>query len=123
MIRINIFEAKARLSEYLERIEHGERVVICRRNRPVAELCPLEAPRAVPRPIGGAKGQLVVPPSFFEPLPKELVEAFSPGMSAYPPLIGLGSRRPTAMAREKSPGASRSTPVRKRARPRRGRRS
>ena len=32
MIRINIAEAKARLSRYLENVERGETVVLCRRN-------------------------------------------------------------------------------------------
>jgi prevent-host-death family protein len=38
MIMVNIFEAKAKLSEYLEAVARGERVLICNRNRPVAEL-------------------------------------------------------------------------------------
>jgi prevent-host-death family protein len=38
MIVINIHEAKAKLSEYLDKVAAGEHVVICKRNRPVAEL-------------------------------------------------------------------------------------
>jgi prevent-host-death family protein len=55
MIRVNVFEAKAKLSEYLDQLARGERVVICRRNHPVAELVPNAAARANPRPVGGAK--------------------------------------------------------------------
>ena len=33
---VNVHEAKARLSELLDRLEQGEKIVICRRNRPVA---------------------------------------------------------------------------------------
>ncbi len=76
MIVVNINEVKAKLSEYLEAVARGERVLICKRNRPVAELCPVATTRTMPRPTGGAKGQVIVPPSFFEPLPDDLLDAF-----------------------------------------------
>jgi prevent-host-death family protein len=79
MIKVNVFEAKARLSEYLDRVEQGERVVICRRNRPVAELRPMAASRTSPRPLGALKGRFDVPATFFEPLPEELIERFFGG--------------------------------------------
>ena len=79
MFMVNIHEAKIRLSKYVDAAERGQRVVICRRNRPVAELRPLSAPRTSPRPIGGAKGRVIVPPAFFEPLPDNLVNAFEGG--------------------------------------------
>jgi prevent-host-death family protein len=79
MIVVNVHEAKARLSEYLDAVERGERVVICRRNRPVAELRPSPAARREPRPIGLDRGRLTVSPSFFDPLPDDLLEAFEAG--------------------------------------------
>lgn len=36
MNKVNIHQIKARLSEFLELVERGERVLICRRNPPVA---------------------------------------------------------------------------------------
>lgn len=71
MLKVNIHEAKAHLSEYLER---GETVVICRRNVPIAELRALPAVVQAPRPVGLAKGTLTVPPSFFEALPEDVLE-------------------------------------------------
>ena len=41
MIRINIAEAKSRLSNYLERVERGETIILCRRNVPIAEIRPV----------------------------------------------------------------------------------
>lgn len=76
MITINIFEAKAKLSEYLELAAAGERVLICKRNRPVAELRAIDAPRTAPRPIGLGTG-VSVPDSFFEPLPDDLLDGFA----------------------------------------------
>jgi prevent-host-death family protein len=45
MLVVNIFEAKAKLSEFLEAVAGGERVLICKRNRPVAELRAVDAVR------------------------------------------------------------------------------
>ena len=82
MKKVNIYEAKARLSEYLDAVAAGERVVICKRNRPVAQLTRVGEARVEPRLIGGQRGRLTVPATFFEPLPDELVDAFSPATYA-----------------------------------------
>ena len=75
MIRINIADVKANLSRYLERVESGETIILCRRNVPIAEIRPIAKPPEKPRPIGIDPG-MVVPPSFFEPLPDDLLDAF-----------------------------------------------
>ena len=75
MITVNIFEAKAKLSEYVEAVSRGERVVICNRNRPVAELRAIKATPAT-RTLGTASGAFEVPDSFFDPLPEDLLDAF-----------------------------------------------
>ena len=75
MIRINIADAKAHLSRYLGRVEKGETILLCRRNVPVAEIRPLPKPPRKPRPVGIDRG-MAIPPSFFEPLPQDLLDAF-----------------------------------------------
>ena len=79
MIRINIHEAKTHLSKYLSRLLKGEVIVLCKRNVPIAEIRPLPRPRKEKRPVGLAKGTFTVPPSFFEPLPDEVLDAFEGG--------------------------------------------
>ena len=74
MISANVFEVKAKLSEYLARVEEGEVVVICRRNVPVAELRAVPGPPRGDRPRGLAKGTFEVPASFFEPLPDDVLD-------------------------------------------------
>ena len=74
MIMVNIHEAKAKLSEYLDATERGERVVICNRNRPIAELRRVEHVARAARTI--------------EPLPDDVLEGFNggaagPDLSAY----------------------------------------
>jgi prevent-host-death family protein len=76
MMIVNIHEAKAKLSEFLDLAAAGERVLICKRNRPVAELRAVESARTEPRPIGLASGLLPVPESCFAPLPDDLLDAF-----------------------------------------------
>ena len=78
MIRINIAEAKTHLSHYLETVEKGETVVLCRRNIPIAEIRPIPQSPAEPRPVGIDRG-MTVPASFFEPLPADLLDAFEGG--------------------------------------------
>lgn len=76
MKKINIHNAKTHLSHYIEEVEHGETVVLCRRNQPVAELRPLAVHRHKPRPIGLAKGVFSLPATFFEDLPAETLALF-----------------------------------------------
>ncbi|HMC94552.1 MAG TPA: type II toxin-antitoxin system prevent-host-death family antitoxin [Polyangia bacterium] len=79
MFKVNIHEAKANLSKYIEAAARGETVIICHRNLPVAELRGLPHPLKKSRPIGLARGELKIPPRFFEPLPEEIVTAFRGG--------------------------------------------
>jgi prevent-host-death family protein len=75
MKKVNLYEAKAHLSALVDRVAEGETVVICRRNVPAAELRPVPKPRRTRRPIGLVP-DFAVPPSFFEPLPDDVVAAF-----------------------------------------------
>lgn len=70
-------DAKTNLSAYVARLVEGESIVLCRRNKPVAEIRLLPTQPASRRPIGLATGSFSVPESFFEPLPEDLVRAFS----------------------------------------------
>lgn len=76
---VNVHEAKAKLSEFLDAAAAGERILICKRNQPVAELRAVASARTQPRPIGKAAGEVVLESSFFDPLPEDLLETFSGG--------------------------------------------
>jgi len=76
MIRLNIHEAKTNLSKYLNALSSGERIILCKRNVPVAEIRPIDPPLTDSRPIGLAKGEFAVSDSFFEPLPDDILDAF-----------------------------------------------
>ena len=92
MIMVNIFEVKAKLSEYLEAVGRGERVMICKRNRPIAELRGVDS-TPVARRLGTAVGAVTMPPSFFEPLPDDVLEAFEGGAAKRPRGSKVAERR------------------------------
>jgi prevent-host-death family protein len=76
MIKVNIHEAKTHLSRLLKQARGGEKVVICERNEPVAELTPIEPARTVVRELGFARGKIVIKPSFFDPMTEEELGMF-----------------------------------------------
>lgn len=77
MITINVQEAKTHLSHYLDEVAKGESFILCKRNKPVAEIRPILTKAATKRPIGLAKGTFTMPASFFDELPEETVSLFS----------------------------------------------
>lgn len=76
MIKINIHEAKTHLSHYLDEAEKGERILLCRRNQPVAEIRSIQEPVRTRRPVGLAKEVFKVPDTFFEELPEDTIALF-----------------------------------------------
>ncbi len=72
MVTVNVHEAKTHLSRLLERVHAGEEIVIARRGKPIARLCPIERP--APRRPGLLQGR--VEDSFFEPLPEAELRAW-----------------------------------------------
>ncbi|HSP89783.1 MAG TPA: type II toxin-antitoxin system prevent-host-death family antitoxin [Vicinamibacterales bacterium] len=97
MIVVNIFEAKAKLSEYLDMAAQGERVLICKRNRPIVELHAVQSARTAPRPIGLGRGRITVPLSFFDSLPDDVLGGFEgASLPAAPPPMG-GARYPAGL--------------------------
>lgn len=77
MIRVrtlNVAEAKARLSELVERAARGEEIVIARHGKPKARLVALP-PRGARIPGKGA-GKWTIARDFNDPLPPGILTAF-----------------------------------------------
>jgi len=66
MIQINIHEAKAKLSKYAKMVKAGETVILCERNKPFAEIRPLDPRGKGPRVFGLSQGVFKLGPEFFE---------------------------------------------------------
>ena len=71
---VNVHQAKTQLSRLLAQVEAGEEVVIARRGEPVARLVGCKSQGH--RQPDVLKGKLVIPDSFFDPLPEEELKAW-----------------------------------------------
>jgi len=79
MIKLNIHEIKTQFSKYLDRVEAGETVVVCKRNIPVAEIRRIE-PKIERLPVlGSAAGQGKILPSFYDPMTEEELRLWEDG--------------------------------------------
>jgi len=67
MTRVNVAEAKTRLSELIDAALQGEDVVIARRNRPLVKLTVVRSGGKLGR-FGMFKGRIRTSPDFDEPL-------------------------------------------------------
>lgn len=76
MISISLQDLQRDLAALLDRVEAGERLVVSREGRPVAELRPLAPAARSPRPLGLAAGAFSVPDDFDAPLPDDILQAF-----------------------------------------------
>ena len=68
---VDIEDAKARLSQLVDRAANGEEVVITRNGRPVARLVGLRRESIVRKP-GRLRGRIRVAKTFDDPLPADL---------------------------------------------------
>ena len=73
MPEIGLREAKAHLSELIDRVEHGEVLTLTRHGKPVARIVPMTERRP-----GLLKGRIGMAPDF-DATPEWLVDAFEGG--------------------------------------------
>jgi prevent-host-death family protein len=74
---LNVAEAKARLSELVQRAARGEEIIIARNGEPLARLVPL-APQPIRVPGRGA-GKWTIADDFDDPLPADVLATFDGG--------------------------------------------
>jgi prevent-host-death family protein len=72
---VNIYEAKTKLSQLVDRAAAGDDVVVSRNGKPLVVITKLEGRR---RPIrfGVLKGKVKIAPDFDAPLPDEIIAGF-----------------------------------------------
>jgi antitoxin (DNA-binding transcriptional repressor) of toxin-antitoxin stability system len=88
MNTVPIEEVERDASRYLSQVEAGEKLVVTRDGKPIAEITPAVPAAPAPvdgepgpadsdlRPIGLAEGLFLEAPDFDEPLPEELLRLF-----------------------------------------------
>jgi antitoxin (DNA-binding transcriptional repressor) of toxin-antitoxin stability system len=80
MIKVNIQEAKTHLSRYLDLVEKGDVIIVCRHNRPVAEIRAVQAVPVPPARVAGLlKGCVHWEPDAFAPMTDEELAEFEGG--------------------------------------------
>lgn len=75
METVNIYDAKTRLSQLVDKAASGEDVVVSRNGKPLVRITRLDVPKRQIK-FGVLKGKLDVPPDFDAPLPDEVVAGF-----------------------------------------------
>jgi prevent-host-death family protein len=75
---VNIYEAKAHLSELVDRAAQGEEIILAKAGKPRARLVPLAA-RAARRRPGLGRGKVWVAEDFDAQLPEGVLAAFRGG--------------------------------------------
>jgi prevent-host-death family protein len=78
MENVNIYDAKTRLSQLVDRAASGEDVVVCRNGKPLVRITRLEASKRQVK-FGVLKGKLTIPADFDAPLPDEVLAGFEQG--------------------------------------------
>ena len=78
METVNIYAAKTRFSELVDKAAAGEDVVISRHGKPLARLTRLAEPTVRVR-FGVLEGKVKVPPDFDAPLPDDVQAGFEAG--------------------------------------------
>ena len=91
-IQYNLYEAKTKLSELVDKAAEGEEIIICKSGKPLARLMPLAEKSKEPRKGGFWKGQVWIADDFDDPLPAEILEAFESSPTDY--LFDLGKKKP-----------------------------
>ena len=73
---ISVQDIQRDLLTFLQRVEAGESFLVVRGEQPLAEVRPVAAPVAQPRPFGLCAGQFIVPADFDRPLPDDILKEF-----------------------------------------------
>jgi len=71
---VNIYDAKTRLSQLVDRAAEGEEIIIARSGRPVARLVAWRQPRSE-RKMGRLRGRIRIRRDFDDPLPPDLFDS------------------------------------------------
>ncbi len=75
--QINLYEAKTRLSDLVERASRGEEIIIAKAGKPQARLIALAAePLKARKPGGNFLGVTYLADDFDDPLPEEVLRDF-----------------------------------------------
>jgi prevent-host-death family protein len=73
---VNIYDAKTRFSQLVDKAASGEDVVVCRNGKPIVRITRLEGAQKQRLVFGVLKGKLKIAPDFDAPLPPDVLASF-----------------------------------------------
>ncbi len=76
MTTVSVDEIQQDFLGRLQKVEAGEKVIILKSNKPMAEIVPLRSDTTGLRPIGLCRGEFIVPDDFDSPLPEDVIQQF-----------------------------------------------
>ena len=76
MDSVNIYDAKTRLSQLVDKAAAGEDVIVSRNGKPLVRITALTS-RKIPIRFGLLKGKLRIPSDFDAPLPDDVLARFT----------------------------------------------
>ena len=76
MKTVDIYDAKTRLSQLLDKVVAGEDVVVSRNGKPLVRITRLESGRRRPIRFGVLKGEVKITRDFDAPLPSNVLAEF-----------------------------------------------
>ena len=75
MVKVNIHQAKTRLSRLVELAASGEEIIVAKAGKPVARIVPY-VPKFEARRPGQLRGKVRIKKNFDQPLPKDILAWF-----------------------------------------------
>jgi prevent-host-death family protein len=78
-MKLNLHEVKDQFSKYIEMVESGQTIVVCKRNIPVAEIRPIEKKEKRIPVLGSAAGRGKILKTFDEPLSEAELQLWEEG--------------------------------------------
>ncbi|HLH30156.1 MAG TPA: type II toxin-antitoxin system prevent-host-death family antitoxin [Terriglobia bacterium] len=83
-MKLNLHEVKDQFSKYIEMVESGEIIIVCKRNVPVAEIRPIEKKEKRTPELGSARVKSVSLKTFFRPMSEADLRVWEEGDEADP---------------------------------------
>ena len=76
-MQVNIHEAKTNLSRLILKVIQGEEIIISKAGNPLVKVVRIENKKTLKRQLNHAKNLVKIPDSYFDPLPKEILDSFN----------------------------------------------
>jgi antitoxin (DNA-binding transcriptional repressor) of toxin-antitoxin stability system len=75
-IKVQLKRLQADLPNLLKKVEAGDTLVVCKNKKAIAKISPVKKKR----PVGLGRGEIIIQPNCFDPLPEDILKGFEGNM-------------------------------------------